>query len=397
MGLELAGATPDERLKELTEKLEQGVSEIFTSGRYAEYLSAMSKFHTYSFGNVMLILMQNPAASCVAGFHTWKKEFGRNVKAHESGLKILAPCPYRRFIEQDKLDKDGKPVLDATGKPVRERTLVQLMRFVFDISQTEGKELPSIGVSELSGNIDRFEELANAITSVSPVPILYEAPHGAAKGCFNHVTEEILVRPGMSQKQTLKTMLHEISHATLHRRKKNEPPYKDQHTREVEAESVAYVVCQHFGIDTSDYSFGYVAGWSKGKELNELKASLDTIRSCAADLIDAIAEKCPISACQSPSPLRRSVLRPAIRVSISITSFGTPCVYKNCATQRTPLPHILPSEPSALNIRMVASPSAVSGGQMQIMPSAPMEKCRRESFWLQAAISAGRPVSRQSR
>lgn len=297
MGFELTGATPDEHLKELTEKLEQGVSEIFTSGRYAEYLSAMSKFHTYSFGNVMLILMQNPAASCVAGFHTWKKEFGRNVKAHESGLKILAPCPYRRFIEQDKLDKDGTPVLDAAGEPLRERTLVQLMRFrivtVFDISQTEGKELPSIGVSELSGNIDRFEELANAITSVSPVPILYEAPHGAAKGCFNHVTEEILVRPGMSQKQTLKTMLHEISHATLHRRKKNEPPYKDQHTREVEAESVAYVVCQHFGIDTSDYSFGYVAGWSKGKELDELKASLDTIRSCAAGLIDAIEKQCP--------------------------------------------------------------------------------------------------------
>ena len=297
MGFELTGETPDERLKELTEKLEQGVSEIFTSGRYAEYLSAMSKFHTYSFGNVMLILMQNPAASRVAGFHTWKKDFGRNVKAHENGLKIFAPSPYRRFVEQDKLDKNGKPVLDATGKPLRERTLVQYMRFrivtVFDVSQTEGKELPSIGVSELSGNVDQFGELANAITSVSPVPILYEAPHGAAKGCFNHVTEEILIRPGMSQKQTVKTMLHEISHATLHRRKKNDPPSKDQHTREVEAESVAYVVCQHFGIDTSDYSFGYVAGWSKGKELDELKASLDTIRSCAAGLIDAIEAKCP--------------------------------------------------------------------------------------------------------
>ena len=267
MGFELTGETPEEQLKELTEKLEQGVSEIFTSGRYAEYLSAMSKFHSYSFGNVMLILMQNPAASCVAGFHAWKKNFERTVKAGEHGLKILAPCPYQRFIEQDRLDANGKPLLDAAGKPLRERTLVQIMRFrivtVFDISQTEGKELPSIGVSELSGDIAQFEELANAITSVSPVPILYE------------------------------TMLHEISHATLHRRKKNEPPSKDQHTREVEAESVAYVVCQHFGIDTSDYSFGYVAGWSKGKELDELKASLDTIRTCAAGLIDAIEEKCP--------------------------------------------------------------------------------------------------------
>lgn len=310
MGFELTGETPDERLKELTEKLEQGVSEIFTSGRYAEYLSAMSKFHTYRFGNVMLILMQNPAASCVAGFHTWKKVFGRNVKAHENGLKIFAPSPYRWFVEQDKLDKDGKPALDATGKPLRERTLVQYMRFrivtVFDISQTEGKELPSIGVSELSGNVDQFGELANAITSVSPVPILYEAPHGAAKGCFNHVTEEILIRPGMSQKQTVKTMLHEISHATLHRHKKNEPLTKDQHTREVEAESVAYVVCQHFGIDTSDYSFGYVAGWSKGKELDELKASLDTIRSCAAGLIDAIEAKCPSLCSQKVQPQEKS-------------------------------------------------------------------------------------------
>ncbi len=298
MSFALSGATPEEKVKELAERLEQGVSEIFTSGRYAEYLSTMSKFHSYSVGNIMLILMQNPAASHVAGFHAWKKEFQRTVKAGEHGIKILAPCPYRRFVEQDRIDANGNPLLDATGRPLRERTLVQLMRFrivtVFDISQTEGKELPSIGVSELSGDVARYAELADAITSVSPVPILYAAPPGAAKGCFNHVTEKILVRPGMSQTQTVKTMLHEISHATLHRRKTtNEPPSEDQHTREVEAESVAYVVCQHFGIDTSGYSFGYVAGWSKGKELDELKSSLDTIRTCAAGLIDAIESKCP--------------------------------------------------------------------------------------------------------
>ena len=281
----------------LTEKLEQGVREVFASGRYTEYLNTMSKFHLYSYGNILLILMQNPAATHVAGFQAWKKNFGRNVKTGERGIRILAPCPYRRFVEQEKRDQNGKPILGADGAPLKERTLVQFLKYravtVFDISQTEGRELPSIGVSELHGDISHYKELADAITSVSPVPILYAAPPGAAKGCFNHLTEEIIIRPGMSQTQTIKTMLHEISHASLHRRKNSEPPSKDRRTREVEAESVAYVVCQHFGIDTSEYSFGYVAGWSSGKELDELKASLDTIRTCAADLIDAIEEKLP--------------------------------------------------------------------------------------------------------
>lgn len=296
MGLSLTGAAPDEKLKELTDKLEQGVREVFTSGRYAEYLNAMSKFHSYSYGNVLLILMQNPAATHVAGFQTWKKEFGRNVKAKEHGIKILAPCPYRRFVEQEQRDRNGNLILGVDGKPLKERTLIQCLKYrmvtVFDISQTEGRPLPSLGVSELYGAISQYEELADAITSVSPVAILYEAPTGTAKGCFNHVTEEIFIRPGMSQKQTVKTMLHEVSHAILHRRSESQPE-KDQHTREVEAESVAYVVCQHFGIDTSEYSFGYVAGWSRDKELDELKASLDTIRTCAAGLIDAIEVRCP--------------------------------------------------------------------------------------------------------
>lgn len=297
MGFSLTGVTSDEKLRELTDKLEQGVREVFASGRYAEYLSAMSKFHSYSYGNVLLILMQNPAATHVAGFQTWKKEFGRNVKAKEHGIKILAPCPYRRFVEQEQRDRNGNLILGADGKPLKERTLVQFLKYrmvtVFDISQTEGRSLPSLGISELSGNVSRFEELETAITKISPVPVLYEAPPGAAKGCFNPVTEEILIRPGMSQTQTVKTMLHEISHATLHRHKNGEMPSKGRHTREVEAESVAYVVCQHFGIDTSEYSFGYVAGWSSDKELDELKASLDTIRTCAADLIDAIEARCP--------------------------------------------------------------------------------------------------------
>lgn len=297
MSFALTDTTSDEKLKELTDKLEQGVREIFTGGRYAEYLRAMSKFHSYSYGNVLLILMQNPAATYVAGFQTWKKEFGRNVKAKEHGIKILAPCPYRRFAEQEQRDRNGNPIFGADGKPLKERTLVQFLKYrmvtVFDISQTEGRPLPSLGISELSGDVSGFEELESAITKISPVPILYEAPSGAAKGCFNHVTEEIFIRPAMSQTQTIKTMLHEISHAILHQHKNGKLPEKDRHTREVEAESVAYVVCQHFGMDTSEYSFGYVAGWSRGKELDELKASLDTIRTCAAYLIDAMEENLP--------------------------------------------------------------------------------------------------------
>lgn len=310
MSFALTGATSDEKIKELTDKLEQGVREVFTSGRYAEYLRAMSKFHSYSYGNILLILMQNPAATHVAGFQTWKKEFGRNVKAKEHGIKILAPCPYRRFVEQEQCDQSGNPILGADGKPRKERTLVQFLKYrmvtVFDISQTEGRSLPSLGISELSDNVSGFEELETAITKISPVPILYEAPSGAAKGCFNHVTEEFFIRPGMSQTQTIKTMLHEISHAILHRRGKGQPE-KDRHTREVEAESVAYVVCQHFGMDTSEYSFGYVAGWSRGKKPDELKASLDTIRTCAAGLIDAIEVRCPSLSLQKPQKNRLSL------------------------------------------------------------------------------------------
>lgn len=288
------------QVKALTDKLERGVKAVFESEDYAKYLDAMSKFHNYSFGNCLLIYFQCPEASAVAGYTTWKK-LGRSVKKGEKGIQILAPCPQKIIIEQDKLDVLGNAVIGSDGKPEKESTVINRQRFkiayVFDLSQTEGKELPSIGVNELTGDIENFERIFSAVESISPVPIEYREPQ-ASKGCYNQLEQKIYINSGMSNVQTLKTAIHETAHALLHALpvKNGEivgKPVKDKHTREVEAESVAYVVCQHFGIDTSDYSFAYVTGWSRDKELPELKASLDCISTTAAEMIDALEAACP--------------------------------------------------------------------------------------------------------
>ena len=268
-------------LDEAMERLDRGVRGVFESGKWERYLEVMSRFHRYSANNSLLIAMQMPNATAVASYTDWKRKFGRQVRKGERGIKILAPVRYRKKVE----DEDG-------DEAVVERLAGFRLVSTFDVSQTDGEPLPQIA-ELLDGSVERYEQVMGAIEAASPVPVGFEDMPEGVNGFFSRAERRIAIRPGMSQKQTVKTMLHEISHATLHRRKKNEPPYKDQHTREVEAESVAYVVCQHFGIDTSDYSFGYVAGWSKGKELDELKASLDTIRFCAAGLIDAIEKQCP--------------------------------------------------------------------------------------------------------
>ncbi len=301
--------TKTERLKVLTDKLESGVAELFESDRFAAYLNTMSKFHHYSFGNVLLIAMQFPGASQVAGFHTWKKKFGRTVKKGEKGIQILAPCTFTQRTEQDKIDPTTqRPGLDDNGQPLKETAAVQCRQFrieyVFDVSQTEGRELPTLN-HELSGDVTQYNAIHAALKELSPVPIVFEPLPGTAKGCYSHMEQRIVIRPGMSQTQTLKTMIHEIAHAKLHSLpvKKSivrDAPQKDRSTREVEAESVAYVVCQHFGIDTSDYSFGYVAGWSKGRELAELKSSLNCIRAAAAEIIGGIELKCPELAPSGP-------------------------------------------------------------------------------------------------
>ena len=296
----LTSEKPAEKLKEITDRLEQGIAELFDSERYREYLKVMSKFHNYSFRNTVLIAMQKPDASLLAGFSAWKNNFERNVMRGQKGIKIIAPSPYKIKQEMQKIDPHTqKPIIGKDGKPVTEEKEVTIPAYkvvsVFDVSQTEGKELPDIAVDELTGDVDRYKDFFAALEKTSPVPIAFENIEGGSHGYYHLEDKRIAINEGMSELQTLKTAIHEIAHAKLHDIDLNAPkdeqqPHVDRRTREVEAESVAYTVCQHYGLDTSDYSFGYVAGWSSGRELSELKSSLETIRSAAAEIINSIDE-----------------------------------------------------------------------------------------------------------
>ena len=296
----LTSEKPAEKMKEITDRLEQGITELFDSERYKEYLKVMSRFHNYSFNNTLLIAMQKPDASLVAGFTAWKNNFQRNVIKGEKGIKIIAPSPFKVKQQMEKIDPHTrKPVMGKDGKTVMEEKEVTIPAYkvvsVFDVSQTEGKELPDIAVDELTGDVDRYKDFFIALEKTSPVPIGFEKITGGAHGYYHLEDKRIAIDEGMSELQTLKTAIHEIAHAKLHDIDLNAPkdeqqPRVDRRTREVEAESVAYTVCQHYGLDTSDYSFGYVAGWSSGRELAELKGSLETIRSTAAEIINSIDE-----------------------------------------------------------------------------------------------------------
>lgn len=296
--INLTAEKPAEKLKEITDRLEQGITELFDSERYKEYLRVMSKFHNYSFNNTLLIAMQKPDASLIAGFTAWKNQFQRNIKKGEKGIKIIAPSPFKIKQETEKIDpQTQKPVIGRDGKPVTEEKEITIPAYkvvsVFDVSQTEGKELPDIAVDALTGDVEQYSDFFAALEKTSPVPIGFEKIEGGAHGYYHLEDKRIALDEGMSELQTLKTAIHEIAHAKLHDIDLNAPkdeqqPRVDRRTREVEAESVAYTVCQHYGLDTSDYSFGYVAGWSSGRELAELKSSLETIRSAAADIINSI-------------------------------------------------------------------------------------------------------------
>lgn len=284
----------EEKIKALMEKLESGIKAVFESEQYKAYLKAMSKFHNYSFGNVMLILLQCPNASLVAGFHKWKKDFGRTVKKGEHGIQILAPCPHKRFVEQEVEKPDGTKEKESV-------LIVQQgfkVAYVFDVSQTAGRELPTLGVDKLTGDVQHYDEFYKAIESIAPVPIEFRPTTEHSEGCYNHKEQKIYINEDLSQIQTVSVMIHETAHAILHalpveNGKIVGKPEKDRRTREVEAESVAYIVCQHFGIETGDSSFAYVTSWSKNKELPELKASLECISKTASKMIEDIERNCP--------------------------------------------------------------------------------------------------------
>ncbi len=291
-----------DQLKEITERLEQGVKDIFTSEMYTKYLLTMSKFHNYSFNNTLLIAMQRPDATLVAGYNAWKNKFNRYVKKGEKGIQIIAPAPVKEREEREKIDKDtGLTVLNESGEPEIEVVERVIPRFrvttVFDYAQTDGEPLPTLEVNELTARVKDYTLLKEAIEQVSPVPICFGEIEGNAKGYYSHVDKEICVRADMGESQTIKTMIHEVAHAMLHDsdQMKQRGEEKDQLTKETEAESIAFTVCSALGIDTSDYSFPYVASWASGKELKELKDSMDTIRLTAADFLEkletAVAER----------------------------------------------------------------------------------------------------------
>ena len=269
-----------ERIKELTEKLEEGVKAVFESDRYKEYLACMSKFHNYSLNNCLLISAQYPAATAVAGYRSWQQNFGRQVRKGEKAIKILAPCKYK--VETEEKDVNGDPkMMELTGFRVVS---------VFALEQTEGKELPSIGVDELTGDVRDYQKIFNALVSISPVPVRFEEIEGGAKGYYHDGEKRIAIKSGMSQAQTIKTLLHEVSHATYHSREAADPDHPiDCRHKETEAESIAFCVGSALSIvDSGDYTFPYLASWASGKDTKELKDSLERIRSASDEMITAI-------------------------------------------------------------------------------------------------------------
>lgn len=299
-GEELADNKNAQHVREITDKLEQGIKELFESEKYKEYLRTMSKFYNYSFNNTLLIAMQKPDATLIAGYTSWQRNFDRHVLKGEKGIKILAPAPYKVMEERDRLDPSTqKPISDQDGNALKETVEVTRPAFkvvsVFDVSQTDGKEIPDIAVDELTGSVENYTAFFEALKQESPVPIAFEDIPGGAKGYYHLEYRRIAIQENMSEIQTIKTAIHEVAHAKLHALdpdgKRDPEKMKDSRTREVEAESVAYTVCQHYGIETSDYSFGYVAGWSSSKKTKELKGSLETIRSTAAEMIESLDEK----------------------------------------------------------------------------------------------------------
>lgn len=278
--------TKKEQIQEITNKLEEGINNLFQSDNYKNYLKTLSKFHDYSFNNVLLLTLQNPEVSLVAGFRKWE-EMGRFVRRGEKSLKILAPCFYKKKeLEADKTDMEKSDKEDTEEKILRGFTVVS----VFDISQTDGKELPDI-VHRLDGSVDGYSDLIEALKQFSPVPIEFDKVAGTANGYYSSSEKKIVIEKNMSEQMHCKTGLHEIAHSILHDKDNGTEIKTDTQTKEVQAESIAFTVANFFGLDSSQYSFGYIAGWSSGKSLPELKASMEVIRTTSHYMINGIEEK----------------------------------------------------------------------------------------------------------
>lgn len=295
--------TNKDRMREIVDSIENGIKELFESDKYRQYLATMSRFHRYSVNNTMLIYMQRPDATHVAGFNKWRDQFGRNVLKGEKGIRIIAPTPYKKKVEEIKTDPEtNAPVLDADGKAIIEEKEIRIPMFkvvsVFDVSQTAGKPLPQLA-ADLSGNVQQYEVFMEALRRASPVPMEIKSVARDTDGFFSAKAQSITIRAGMSEVQTVCAAVHEIAHAKLHDYEHMTeladdgetilvPGEKSRNTEEVEAESISYAVCQYYGIETGENSFGYIATWSKGKELKELRASLETINKTASELITDI-------------------------------------------------------------------------------------------------------------
>lgn len=282
----------NEKVEKVTNALEQGIQELFESEHYKKYLKVMSKLHNYSFNNSLLIAMQRPNATMVAGYTSWKKNFHRNVKKGEKGIRILAPAPYRIKKEVEKIDPvTQKPVIGANGESIKEHVQITIPAYkvttVFDVDQTEGEELPEIA-KPLQDKVKDFQKVFDIVKKISPVPIQLKEMHDGVNGYYDLNNKNIVIKKCMSDAQTLKTAIHEIGHAKLHDKDSGIEVNADQRTKEVEAESISYVVCNHLGVDTSEYSFGYIAGWSSGKKLEELKKSMNQIQHTASEIITDI-------------------------------------------------------------------------------------------------------------
>lgn len=284
------------KMDELMASLEEGMKEMFSSEKYTQYLKTMAKFHTYSLNNTILISMQRPDATLVTGYERWKS-MGRQVKKGEKTIRIIAPAPVKEKRQQKKLDEENKPVLDENGDPEMEEVEVTVQKYkvtnVFDIFQTEGDPIETLDAVELTVGVENYAEFLQAVEKVAPVPIRFDELTGQTKGYFHTVKQEIVIQKGMAESQTLKTAIHETAHSLLHNKEKmaEQEDLKNRQTKEVEAESVAFVVCSAFGLDTSEYSFPYIAGWSSGKEMTELKASMDVIRKTSSNLIKSIEKE----------------------------------------------------------------------------------------------------------